>query len=111
MTGAPIETFPQPTRFARNCGTQSMPSPTVRSCGRVMDGTLGATFSRSIPSAWCTGYAVLKSKSSLSLMVDDGRGTGVLASEQAVELPIATDRGSLRSLRRLNRTFGGQRQP
>ena len=37
MTGTLLETFPRPTRFARNFGTQSMPSPRTRSRGRVMD--------------------------------------------------------------------------
>ena len=76
MIGTLLETFPRPTRFARNCGTQSMPSPTTRSHGRVMDAMPGGTSSHAFRSAWCTGYAAMKSRSSPLLTAGDGQATG-----------------------------------
>ena len=82
MTGTLIETFPRPTRFARNCGTQSMPSPTVRSCGRVTDAMPDGTSFRAFRSAWCTGCVAMKSRSSPLLTAGDGQATGGLDYER-----------------------------
>ena len=76
MPGTPLKTFPRPTRFARNCSTQSMPSPTVRSRGRVMDAMPDGTSSRAFRSAWCTGCAARKSRSSPLLTAGDDQATG-----------------------------------
>ena len=82
MTGTPLETFPRPTRFVRNCGTQSMPSPTVRSRGRAMDAMPDGTSSRAFRSVLCTGCAAMKSRSSPLLTAGDGQATGGLDYER-----------------------------
>ena len=82
MTGTPPETFLPLTPFAKTSGMPSMSLPATRSCGHAMDGIRAATSFRFIPSVWCTGYAVRKSKSSPLLMADDDPVTGALASEE-----------------------------
>ena len=59
-----------------------MPSPRIRSRGRVMASVPDATCSRSFRSVWYTGSAMTKSKSWPSRTVDDARATGGLGSEQ-----------------------------
>ena len=61
---------------------RSMLLPTTRSHGRVMDVARDGTSSPVFHSAWCTGCAVMKSKSSPSLTAGAGRATGGPDSER-----------------------------
>ena len=82
MTGMPREAPKPRTAFERTCGGQSTPSRRAPELGRAMAAARDGTYFRGIPSAWCTSFAVMTSKSSRWPTVVVGPATGGRGSDR-----------------------------